>query len=360
MHFTSGASAMSSIEWWRNPEAKGACAHIIIDRDGTVYQTRPLNRTCGHAGVSSWCDVHGTLNPCSIGIELANAGNEVALARRQSSLPLVKAAHKHSPKNVELWEMYPPAQIAAAKLVAAALHARYHFEDIIGHDDAAPDRKNDPGPAFDMLDFRQSLGFSGLPGEILQVPSVVIPPQPAAGQKYSAALKVMISNRSVPTDEYIAQIVTTFKRLPLSVFEPNDVYDVYSSVKSVLGPWTSTEHRRAVLADVLMVLGEFESSGNWDEDYDHSNPDENSPTTKSAGAFQISANSRYFGEDLRAISPEDPDAFRAKMRSDPDFAVEYAARLLRHTVNHNGPVKRHEIDKWLRKDAVAEFQRLLA
>jgi hypothetical protein len=33
--------------------------------------------------------------------------------------------------------------------------------------------------------------------------------------------------------------------------------------------------------------------------------------------------------------------------------------LLRRTVNHNGPVKRHEIDNWVRKDAVTEFQSLL-
>jgi len=32
---------------------------------------------------------------------------------------------------------------------------------------------------------------------------------------------------------------------------------------------------------------------------------------------------------------------------------------LRRTVNHNGPVKRHEIDPWLRNDAVMELRALL-
>ena len=47
------------------------------------------------------------------------------------------------------------------------------------------------------------------------------------------------------------------------------------------------------------------------------------------------------------------------MKEDHALAMEYIARLLRHTVKANGPVLRHEIDLWLRRDAVAEFQRLL-
>jgi hypothetical protein len=47
------------------------------------------------------------------------------------------------------------------------------------------------------------------------------------------------------------------------------------------------------------------------------------------------------------------------MKQDHQLAMEYVARLLRRTVNHHGPVKRHEIDAWLRRDAVMEFQALL-
>jgi hypothetical protein len=47
------------------------------------------------------------------------------------------------------------------------------------------------------------------------------------------------------------------------------------------------------------------------------------------------------------------------MKQNHQLAMEYIARLLRRTVNHNGPVKRHEIDPWLRKDAVMEFRDLL-
>jgi hypothetical protein len=43
------------------------------------------------------------------------------------------------------------------------------------------------------------------------------------------------------------------------------------------------------------------------------------------------------------------------MRSNHGLAMEYIARLLCWTVNHNGPTKRNEIQPWLRKDAVQEF-----
>ena len=157
IHFTSGASAESSIEFWRSPDAKGASAHLVIDRDGTIFQTRPFNLTCGHAGVSEWQGFKG-LNSCSIGIELANAGDDSALAKRWSKLPLVHAKHKNGGP-VEEWEAYPIAQLAACEEVSKALVARYHLDDIVGHDDIAPNRKNDPGPAFPMSSLRTTCGF---------------------------------------------------------------------------------------------------------------------------------------------------------------------------------------------------------
>jgi hypothetical protein len=50
--------------------------------------------------------------------------------------------------------------------------------------------------------------------------------------------------------------------------------------------------------------------------------------------------------------------FQRAMKHDHHLAMEYIARLLRRTITQNGPVVRHttEIDAWLRKDAVGEFQ----
>ena len=158
IHFTNGASAESSIVFWRTPAAKGASAHVVIDRDGTVYQCRPFNHTCGHAGASTWKGVKPTLNVCSIGIELANAGDDSRLAKHFTQLPMLTAKHKNGGP-MESWEAFPEAQLKACTALSRALVARYRLEDVIGHDDIAPDRKNDPGPAFPMADLRVACGF---------------------------------------------------------------------------------------------------------------------------------------------------------------------------------------------------------
>lgn len=159
IHFTAGASAKSSIEWWRRSGA--ASAHIVIERDGTIYQCRPFDRTAGHAGSSSWVDPNtGTrytgLNSCSIGIELANGGD--AYPRKFSKLKPIRARHKNGGPERE-WERYPEAQLTACRQVSEALVKRYHLDDVIGHEDIAPDRKSDPGPAFPMGELRMACGF---------------------------------------------------------------------------------------------------------------------------------------------------------------------------------------------------------
>ncbi len=167
VHFTAGATAQSSINWWKTKAAKGASAHLVIDRDGSVIQCRPFNRTAGHAGVSRWRDpktgvLYTGLNTCSIGVELANAGDNEKLARRWSKMPLVFAKHQNGGPMTD-WEDFPPRQLAVLAKVLQALVRRYRLDDITGHDCIAPNRKNDPGPAFPMEKLREACGFAGLP-----------------------------------------------------------------------------------------------------------------------------------------------------------------------------------------------------
>lgn len=161
MHFTSGATAMSSINFWKTKDANGASAHFVIDRDGTLYQCRPCNVTCGHAGESKWTHKGRTftgLNSCTIGIEFANAGDSTNLIRKWSALPPHRARHKNGGPLCD-WEQYTPAQIATGKALAAALCTRYKLDAILGHDDIAPARKVDPGPLFPMAEIRLHCGF---------------------------------------------------------------------------------------------------------------------------------------------------------------------------------------------------------
>ncbi|MET0388098.1 MAG: N-acetylmuramoyl-L-alanine amidase [Polyangiales bacterium] len=164
LHYTAGRSAESSIAWLCNPAAR-ASAHLVIGRDGSVTQLVPFDVAAWHAGASTWYDgatrITG-LNQHAIGIELDNPGRLQRQGDHWRSLTLgieygpsegIAAVHKHETKSSG-WAVYPAVQLSAALDVAAALHDAYRLKDIMGHDDVAPGRKLDPGPAFPLQSFR--------------------------------------------------------------------------------------------------------------------------------------------------------------------------------------------------------------
>jgi hypothetical protein len=179
-----------------------------------------------------------------------------------------------------------------------------------------------------------------------------------------SATKHRVHNRGVPPDSFLDELVAWGKTASDDVFVPNSAQDVYSNVLRVLGPWQGLGHRRAVMLEVMRVLAGFESSWKWNEGRDVHNATSVTSVTIEAGAWQVSANSMGFGRELknlvlRKVGSANGNDFQRAMKQDHPLAMEYIARLLRRTVNHNGPVKRHEIDAWLRKDAVTEFLSLL-
>lgn len=178
------------------------------------------------------------------------------------------------------------------------------------------------------------------------------------------ATKQHVLNRGVPSDSFLDEMVAWGKTAPDEIFAPNQFSDVYSSVMNTLGPWEGLPHRRAVMLEVMRVLAGFESSWKWNEGRDTNNPSSVTSDTIEAGAWQVSANSMNFGQELkdlvrRKVGSLNGNDFQKAMKADHPLAMEYIARLLRRTTRHNGPVVRHEIDPWLRRDAVAEFQALL-
>jgi len=166
-HFTGGASARSSVDAMRE---RGVSAHVVIDRDGTIIQCVAFNRVAFHAGKSRWADpktgiLYNGANAFAIGIEIANAGNDpgaLAWARKQPKFESITARHRNGGAAAE-WEIYPAAQLAAVPALTKALVLHYNLDDITGHDCIAPERKDDPGPAFPMQAVREACGFSGLP-----------------------------------------------------------------------------------------------------------------------------------------------------------------------------------------------------
>ena len=162
MHYTAGSSAEGAIAWLRDARAQ-ASAHLVIARDGLITQMVPFNRVAWHAGRSSWGGRSG-LNAFSIGIELDNAGRmervggrwvAAATKRGYADDDVLIARHKHDPATAPEsgWHEYTEAQLEAALSVGLLLMQRYALRDVLGHEDIAPGRKSDPGPAFPMASF---------------------------------------------------------------------------------------------------------------------------------------------------------------------------------------------------------------
>ena len=162
MHFTAGRNATESVDWLINKRAK-ASAHVVIGRDGSVTQLVPFDRVAWHAGASSWEGLEG-MNNHSIGIELDNAGRLTRHGDRwrawfgvdYDEADVIQAVHKHETALCG-WHDYTPEQIDSALQVAGLLLEKYSLRDVVGHEDVAPHRKCDPGPAFPLVSFRARL-----------------------------------------------------------------------------------------------------------------------------------------------------------------------------------------------------------
>jgi N-acetylmuramoyl-L-alanine amidase len=154
-HYTAGRNAQSSINWLTNP-ASNASAHLILGRDGSITQLAPFNIKTWHAGVSNWDGIK-YINQCSIGIEMDNAGplNQVGtkfeawFGTEYPASQVLHAKHKFD-EEPRWWHTYTEAQIDAALELSRLLTSTYGLKEIVGHEDIAPDRKRDPGPAFPL------------------------------------------------------------------------------------------------------------------------------------------------------------------------------------------------------------------
>jgi hypothetical protein len=187
-----------------------------------------------------------------------------------------------------------------------------------------------------------------------------------------SATKSPVFNRGVPPDEFLAELVAWGKTASESIFTFNtEPHDVFGSTYPALGPWPGDEGtpewlnaRCAAMLEIMRVLAGFESSWDWNCGVDTSNPESDTPESEEAGAWQVSYDSHVIGQDLRdllaAHNINDGIAFQKAMKEDHALAMEYAARLFRHTTHENGPLVRHEVNPWLDKDSAAEFLKLMA
>jgi len=128
LHYTA-SSKPSALLTLTNREVS---AHYVVSDDSkpVVYKLVDENLSAWHAGESSW---YGKtyVNPRSIGIEIVHPG----WARNSGG---------------DIGPLYPAAQIDAIIALTRTVAQRYGVapENIVGHSDVAPLRKQDPGPAF--------------------------------------------------------------------------------------------------------------------------------------------------------------------------------------------------------------------
>lgn len=122
LHFTNQRSVKQSLETLRTANSGGpVSAHYLIGEDDDIYQLVADEQRAWHAGPGRWGTITD-LNSASIGIELDNNGDAPFAA----------------------------AQIDSLLRLLGDLTTRLRIPrvQIIGHEDLAPGRKDDPGPLF--------------------------------------------------------------------------------------------------------------------------------------------------------------------------------------------------------------------
>jgi len=197
-----------------------------------------------------------------------------------------------------------------------------------------------------------------------------------------SATKSPVFNRGTPPVSFLEELVAWGRYAPEEIFAPNGNADIYGKVRWELGPWISPLHRRAVMLEVMRVLAGFESSWKWMEGVDTSKGIANTKENAEAGAWQMSYDARKTSKALATLlianQVNDGITFQQTMKADHVLAMEAEARLLRDNVRHNGPLYKgaerkatwpkrpklwgasESIYPWLSREAVAEFEALLA
>jgi len=173
IHYTAMADAACARDRLCDPQAE-VSAHWLVAEDGGTEQLVDEAARAWHAGAGAWRG-QGDVNSRSIGIELANPGDQP----------------------------FPEPQMAALEALLGAIMARWGIppEGVIGHSDMAPERKIDPGPRFDWRRLARQ-GLAVWPG---QGPRIA--PDPAA----FAALAAAVGYPDAPLDALLAAFRSRFR-----------------------------------------------------------------------------------------------------------------------------------------------------
>jgi len=136
-----GSSGLQGLNWLLDKQSK-VSAELWLSREGKTIQLAPFSVTCWHAGVSTWRNVEG-MNSYGIGIELQNTGGQA----------------------------YTDVQMDELGKIAKAVAGEYKLE-IVGHEDIAPLRKEDPsGSKLALFDWKRLFDAAGVKTELFKASS---------------------------------------------------------------------------------------------------------------------------------------------------------------------------------------------
>ena len=162
IHFTAGRDRQSAVKTLIDPTVK-ASAHLVVGRDGSVTQLAPFNEICWHAGKSAY-DGRVGLNEFSIGIEIDNAGRLERqgdgffswFGRQYPREEVFEGVHRNESES-SYWHRFQERDIETVREICLLLIRAYGLKLILGHEEIAPGRKTDPGPAFPLDRLREKL-----------------------------------------------------------------------------------------------------------------------------------------------------------------------------------------------------------
>jgi N-acetylmuramoyl-L-alanine amidase len=164
MHYTAGFTAQGALNAY---QTRRVSAHLLVDLDGTVYQSVPFNKAAWHAGPSRWMGYNG-LNQYSIGIEIVNAGwfrkdgtvyYRNGLRKNAVDMPpMIEAPHPRVGGGTFWWPQYTDPQLDALDGLTSEILGKYDILDIVSHEQIdTRGWKTDPGPAFPMERYKRQL-----------------------------------------------------------------------------------------------------------------------------------------------------------------------------------------------------------
>jgi N-acetyl-anhydromuramyl-L-alanine amidase AmpD len=144
IHYTAG-SLDSTLNWFFNPASK-VSSHLVIGRDGDVYELFKPDCIAWHAGVSSWRG-RSSVNKFSYGIELvATAEDGFTFTDEQyEAIRVALWGGKVLSGNGKSYDRLG----VATEYGLSDISAGTSDAEILGHEHVAPGRKVDPGPNFE-------------------------------------------------------------------------------------------------------------------------------------------------------------------------------------------------------------------